>query len=49
MASYVNTTISLNKEDLKLVEKLKKRGHTIIGIFRAGLKDIEARTPKKLF
>lgn len=49
MVSYTNTTISMNKEDLKDVNKLKKRGYKVIDIFRAGINDLTARQPKKLF
>lgn len=49
MASYFNTTISLNEKDLKKANALKKKGFKIIDIFRAGLEDVKARSPKKLF
>ena len=49
MDGYVQTCISMNKTDRKDVAFLKKNGHKVIDIFRAGINDLKARTPKKLF
>ena len=49
MKSYSITTLSLSGDDLKNTKALRKKGHKLIDIFRAGLADIKARQPKKLF
>lgn len=48
MGVYRQTTISLNEKDVIALDLLKKRGFTIIDIFRAGLNDLEARKPKRV-
>lgn len=52
MKRYSNVTIALREEDVVELQKLKKlrKGElTNIEVFRAGVKDLTTRHPKKLF
>ena len=40
MGNYYSTTISLDEEDKKSFDNCKKYGHSIIEIFRRGMKAI---------
>lgn len=49
MKSYSITTLSLSGDVLRDTKALRKKGHKLIDIFKAGVADIKARSPKKLF
>lgn len=52
MQKYSNVTVALREEDvagLQKLRKLRKGKVTNIEVFRAGILDLTARQPKKLF